>query len=409
MAEEPQGIPQAYVPICDHGMTRVGKIVRYGRWWAVKSLSEDCPDSFMGKSLIEKEFQILISLSHPNVIRATELVDIPPLGKSMVMEFVEGCDLTEWLEGKPSQRERRDMARQIVDTFAYLHSKGVAHRDVKPENLMVDSGGNLKVIDFGLADRSDFAYIKHVTGTPSFAAPELAGDINADAGRADIYSIGKVLDLLSPGRAWRRVIKRAVSADPEARPSNAVALQRLHRRASFLSTGLMVLGIVSLLSVALWALYPKATGDADTYTDTVSAESREVSVIAPRYPARTPEESAKDFDTEVTKEPPADKPRSGNVKPAAAPDVAPSKDEKTDTLSPTSTLIVGLIQSSYAWDAEKRLAREEHRDFNFDNVRKAVEDLRGKGVRSGWGDEELKVFDERTSSDKFREKGYIGQ
>lgn len=398
--------PSAYVPVCDHGITRIGKIVRYGRWWAVKSLSPGCPDEFLGKSLLEKEFQILISLSHPHILRATELTEIPPLGLCMVTEFVEGCDLATWLGRKPSRKRRRRLARQIVSTFAYLHGKGLTHRDIKPENMMVDGDDNLKVIDFGLGDGADFAYIKHVTGTPLYAAPELASDNAADPFRTDVYSIGKVLSLIFPGRRWRRVIRKAVSPDPARRPADAAALSRMLQRSKTGRTGIGALCIMlSLAALTALVYYPgveteiAAPGHPPVEADTAQSAEKRPEQTDPVSPSQGHEagthtpyvrEIGKSADVAVRKPDP---------EPAA-----PS----TPRVSPTQSLIAALMKASDAWYAEKSKAQEEHRGFDFGNVRRVADGLRRKGIENaGWGPEEVSQFDIIIASESFRDGGQI--
>lgn len=388
----------AYIPISSHTMTRMGRIVRYGRWWAVKSLSPDCPDPNLGRLILEKEFQILISLSHPHVVRATEMEEIPSLGLSIVMEFVDGCDLESWLRKKPSLKLRKEMARQIISTFAYLHDAGVNHRDIKPENLMVDSSGNLKVIDFGLGDRDDFVYIKHVTGTPSFAAPELAADADADPSRADVYSIGRILAMLDLGRSWRSTVRKATQADPARRPADASALASFQRR-HIIRRSAAIIAAATIMIGAIATLFLLPSRDAAPVEASVSA------VEAPPTATEAPE----------TTVPPTDNKEDTSSTPVTAdkttprPLPAPEKPEKEETTqSPTQTLIIALLQASSAWSDEKRDAAEENREFDFDNVRKKVGELRRKGIDSGWSRQETEEFDRQVRSGNFRSKGQIG-
>lgn len=388
----------AYIPISSHTMTRMGRIVRYGRWWAVKSLSPDCPDPNLGRLILEKEFQILISLSHPHVVRATEMAEIPSLGLSIVMEFVDGCDLESWLRKKPSLKLRKEMARQIISTFAYLHDAGVNHRDIKPENLMVDSSGNLKVIDFGLGDRDDFVYIKHVTGTPSFAAPELAADADADPSRADVYSIGRILAMLDLGRSWRSTVRKATQADPARRPGDASALASFQRR-HIIRRSAVIIAAATIAIAALAALSLIPSRDAAPVEASVTAAE------APPTTTEAPE----------TIVPPIDNKKDTHSSPTLVEKTTPKpqptadkseKEEKTE--SPTQTLIIALLQASSAWNDEKRDAAEENREFDFDNVRKKVGELRRKGIGSGWSRQETEEFDRQVSSGNFRSKGQIG-
>lgn len=401
----PQNITPAYVPISSHQMTRLGRIVRYGRWWAVKSLSPDCPDEFLGRSLLEKEFQILISISHPHVLRAMELTELPGLGLCIIMEYIDGADLCRWLDSSPSLKMRRNMAVQILSTFAYLQRKGVNHRDIKPENLMVDSEGNLKVIDFGLGDRADFAFIKHVTGTPEYAAPELASDGEADICRAEVYSIGKVLDLLNLGRSWRNTIRKATAVSPERRPANAETLMALRRRHVMVRTGVVVILFCLAAALAAFLFLPQQSPNHQNVKMlNASAKTPETSADTLTAAPKTPDAAVAGALPE-TVTPRKEHSAATTAEAPPSPETTPQH-QKVE--SPTSTLIIALLKCSEAWSKEKYDSSNEGREFDYNAVAQEVAALRATGVKSGWSKEELRIFDRNTSSDEFRNKGAIG-
>ena len=115
-------------------------------------------------------------LQHPGVVEAKSLEDVPGLGRCIVMEWVNGATLKEWLSaGSHSRDERRQVAHQLMDALSHIHSQGVVHRDIKPSNIMVtNTGQSVKVIDFGLADTDAHTTLKQPAGTVSYMAPEQA-------------------------------------------------------------------------------------------------------------------------------------------------------------------------------------------------------------------------------------------
>ncbi len=165
-----------------------------GNLWAVKVL----PVGSQSLAQHLKEAEILKRLSHPMMPR---IVDILPVGDSvcLVMDLVQGRPLSELLREEGPMPESRVIPwlLQLCDVLAYFHGQApepVIYRDLKPANLIADTHGHLKLVDFGTARRyqpqvdGDTAYI----GTQGYAAPEQYGLHQSDA-RTDIYNLGMTL------------------------------------------------------------------------------------------------------------------------------------------------------------------------------------------------------------------------
>ncbi|XP_028752284.1 mitogen-activated protein kinase kinase kinase 5-like [Neltuma alba] len=121
-----------------------------GDFCAVKKLKD--PDNLDNRRFLIQEIEILSQLEHPNIIKyhGSERV-----GNQIWLftEYVETGTLTKYISERDSFQERfvRDITLQILSALAYLHSKRIVHRDIKPDNVLVDSYGFVKLIDFGLA------------------------------------------------------------------------------------------------------------------------------------------------------------------------------------------------------------------------------------------------------------------
>lgn len=145
----------------------------------------------------KREAMIAINLNHPGIVKVYDYGTEPR--PYIVMEKLEGLPLRKYIRSKHlSYIQVLQMSLQICEILQYAHSKGIVHRDLKPDNIFVEPGGRVKLLDFGLARMTKNTNLSALTkqgtalGTCSYMAPEQAAGKEADE-RSDLYSLGIIL------------------------------------------------------------------------------------------------------------------------------------------------------------------------------------------------------------------------
>jgi serine/threonine-protein kinase len=259
-----------------------------------------------------QEAEAVASLDHPNVVRVYELGQHEGL-PYIALEYIPGGSLGSYARSPLPPRDAAVLVEQIARGVAHAHSHHVVHRDLKPENvLLVPNEGQLptpRVADFGLAKRLDVGTgvtaTGAVMGTPSYMAPEQAGDTKHVGPPADIWAVGAILYRLLTGRPPFRAdsaietIRKVLETEPELpsrlapgipRPLEVICLKCLQKNPAdrypsaeavaddlrrwlngeTLDTrlparrgrrrNLVAAGLALLLGVGLWAAYPHLVG-----------------------------------------------------------------------------------------------------------------------------------------------------
>lgn len=229
------------VPFASTPSSQLWIMVRDGRRFMLKGLPPRLRGHAEMRARLRKEYEIGMKLDHPGIARVYGFESFAVTGDVIVMEYVAGRTLGRYVRdcqaeaGRParkSRHERERIALEIARALAAAHAAGIAHRDLKPDNILVaDNGDHPRIIDFGLADGDDFLTGKRSLGTPEYGAPEQQRPSTADS-RADVYSFGKILEELLPERRYRLIRKSCIAETPADRPlmdSVAAALARSAR------------------------------------------------------------------------------------------------------------------------------------------------------------------------------------
>ena len=178
------------------------KCHRLNRMVAVKILKSDLAQDEDFRRRFNAEAQAVAQLSHPNIV---SVYDVPRGGDTeyIVMELIDGITLKQYMEkrGQLNWRESLHFITQIMRGLSHAHSRGIVHRDIKPQNVMVLRDGSVKVADFGIACLENAAQTltQEALGSVHYISPEQARGDRTDA-RTDVYSAGVVLYEMLTGR-----------------------------------------------------------------------------------------------------------------------------------------------------------------------------------------------------------------
>ena len=239
---------------------------KFGKKVILKGLKPEFKKERFYQDLLKKEFEISYFLDHPNIVKIIDFQNILNIGDCIVMEYVEGVTLREFVESQrdnetTSQRvgeaqNRRDkrvykkIFNELLDAMEYFHSKQIIHRDLKPDNILItNNGNNVKIIDFGLSDADDYVILKQAAGTRKYAAPEQLIPNNTIDCRADIYSLGIILKNNFP-KSYHKIAEKCAQQDKEKRFSSVGDIRNFIKRKKITK----ITATVSLILLLLFAL-----------------------------------------------------------------------------------------------------------------------------------------------------------
>ncbi|MEQ8955794.1 MAG: protein kinase, partial [Gammaproteobacteria bacterium] len=242
-----------FVKIGEGGMAQVYRGIQDSlqRPVAIKLLINDLCLDEEARRRFERESYIIARLNHANIIhvidRGINDADMP----YFVMEFVEGTELNTATKMRQiPHQEKIDIIIQVLKALAYAHKNNVIHRDIKPDNILVDDDGNIKILDFGIAqfyeDRSkghDVTSTGTIMGTYNYMSPEQRESSENVTIHSDLYSVGVVMYELFTGKLpvgcfpnpsslnaavepqLDALILKCLNSDPGKRPASAEELK----------------------------------------------------------------------------------------------------------------------------------------------------------------------------------------
>jgi beta-lactam-binding protein with PASTA domain len=168
---------------------------RLNRNVAVKIMRQELASNEKFRHRFQTESQAIAKLSHPNIVNVFDVSHSDSI-EYIVMELIDGVTLKQYLraKGRLGTRQMLNFSIQIAKALGHAHSKGVVHRDIKPQNILVVDDATVKVADFGIADlQSEVPDVENeAIGSVHYISPEQARGLPVDA-RSDLYSLGIVM------------------------------------------------------------------------------------------------------------------------------------------------------------------------------------------------------------------------
>lgn len=235
---------------------------RYGKRYVLKGLSADCQSLTDMLLLQQKEFSLGITLSHPNIAETYFLEEVADCGRCIVMEYVDGITLAEWLATNPSHSARQRVMLQLLDALEYIHSLQLVHHDLKSSNILITRNGqNVKLIDFGLSELD--------TTNPQ-------NDI-----QHDIQKFGQTLQLLFPSH-YKRLRQQCQNGRFANMAAIRLSIEKRQRRQKYIPyiIAIIILIISALLSVHTYRIYQESEQMAQVANEYAQKQQREQEMIA---------------------------------------------------------------------------------------------------------------------------------
>lgn len=246
-----------YTEIASGGHSRIVKVQRNGRWEIYKGIRPEKLSDPIYTAILDKEYAIASQMNHPNIVHVYGRANDSVIGPCIVMEYIDGRTLADFLSAKPSKKLRMKVLRELLSAMRYYHALQIVHRDLKPSNILITyNGNNVKLIDFGLADTDNYALLKGPAYTLAYAAPEQIQHGKPVDARADIYAFGKILGEVFP-KKYRRVARRCTKNNPAQRYQSAEAVEKAMRGTDRIRVFLEALVLVAALVAGVITTFGK--------------------------------------------------------------------------------------------------------------------------------------------------------
>lgn len=214
--------------------------------------------------ILRREYEIGKTLSHASVVSTLGFEEDTPVGPAIVFEYIDGVTLREYLLTSRSLSQSKHpkgkannvhILHDILSGIDYLHHRGILHNDIKPDNIIINSLGKARIIDFGLSSSYDSIYSGVIGGSEGYTAPEILNGSGHAGAASDIYSLGLIIRELFP-KKYKKISAKCTQIDPSLRYQSISELKRAILLAD--SKPYLITSIITLAIIAFFALLPTA-------------------------------------------------------------------------------------------------------------------------------------------------------
>ena len=247
-----------YEVIPSHGYSLIVKCRKGEQTVILKGLKEENSKRTLLRNALKREFKQCQRLNHTGIVRYQGLVEVDGYGLCIEEEFIEGRTLQAYLKEQHTDDEKIAIVNQIADALRYAHNQGIAHRNLKPSNILITAQGNyVKLIDFSVLSLDD---VKATADTTRFMAPELKDETMTADGTADIYSLGTIMKVMGLTLAYSDVIKRCCAFKRSDRYANIdeFLADLNHEGSSFtmptIGKGTIMVAVIAVVVIVLGVL-----------------------------------------------------------------------------------------------------------------------------------------------------------
>ena len=247
-----------YEVIPSYGYSLIVKCRKGEQTVILKGLKEENSKRTLLRNALKREFKQCQRLNHTGIVRYQGLVDVDGYGLCIEEEFIEGRTLQAYLKEQHTDDEKIAIVNQIADALRYAHNQGIAHRNLKPSNILITAQGNyVKLIDFSVLSLDD---VKATADTTRFMAPELKDETMTADGTADIYSLGTIMKVMGLTLAYSDVIKRCCAFKRSDRYANIdeFLADLNHEGSSFtmptIGKGTVMVAVIAVVVIVLGVL-----------------------------------------------------------------------------------------------------------------------------------------------------------
>ena len=247
-----------YTVIPSQGYCQFVKCKKGDQPVVLKGLKEAYRERVLLRNALKREFKQCQRLNHPGIVRYQGLVDVEGYGLCIEEEYVDGRTLQAYLKESHTDDEKITIVNQIADALRYAHQQGVAHRNLKPSNILITKqGDHVKLIDFNVLSLDD---VKPTADTTRFMAPELKDETMTADGTADIYSLGTIMKVMGLTLAYSEVIKRCCAFKRSDRYANIdeFLTDLNHEGSSFtmptIGKGTVMVAVIAVVVIVLGVL-----------------------------------------------------------------------------------------------------------------------------------------------------------